>query len=258
MIRGLIWGDGHTGAKAGITPPRRWNDDFRKTQELLWTETRRMIRTLGPLDFDIYVGDGVDGDGKRDSIGLLETDTKVQAELAAEVLSIPKIPRGCRYYEYGTPYHTVGSYSYEEPIAEKIGADIADGHLLRIGGVRINARHPVGRSDIPYGQGTPTYKEAVRDQLEAILSGTESADLILRGHAHYSTRMDIGYKTAIIVPCLEWPETVFGRKCKAIYYHMGIGELIIRRPDDWEYRPHLLPFKIVRRREWRDVKLSSK
>jgi hypothetical protein len=258
MIRGLIWGDGHTGAIAGITPPRRHSDDFRKTQTLLWNETRRMIRELGRVDFDIYVGDGVDGGGKKDSIGQLEVDTLVQAELATEVLSIPKIPRGNRFFDYGTPYHTVGSYSYEEPIAKAIGADIADGHLLRIGGVRINDRHTVGRSEIPYGQGTPLYKEAVRDQLEAILSETEAADLVFRGHDHYSVRMTIGDRTAIIVPCLEWPETIFGRKCKAFYYHMGIGELIIRRPDDWEYRPHLLPFKVVRRREWRDVKLSSK
>jgi hypothetical protein len=256
VIRGLIWGDGHTGAKAGITPPRRWDDDLRKFQALLWNEARRLIKALGKLDFDIYLGDGVDGMGKKDSIGLLETDTLKQADMAVEVLEIPAVPHGNRFYEYGTPYHTVGSYSFEDPIAEAIGADIADGHLLRIGGVRINSRHTQGRSDYPYGQGTPLYKEAVRDQLDAILSETKAADLILRGHNHYSASMTVGYRTATAVPCLEWPESIFGRKCKAAYYHMGIGELVIRRPDDWEYRPHLLEVKIVRKREWREVKLS--
>jgi hypothetical protein len=258
MIRGLLWGDGHTGAKAGITSPRRWNEDFRKTQSLLWRETVRLIRELGRLDSDFYLGDAVDGVGAKDSIGLLEHDTKVQAELAAELLPIPKIPRGNRFFDYGTPYHTVGSYSFEEPVAEAIGAHIADGHLERIDGVRLNTRHTVGRSDIPYGQGTPLYKEAVRDQIEAILFSTDAADLIVRGHGHYSLRMTIGDRTGVIVPCLEWPETVFGRKCKAMYYHMVVGELIILRRDDWEYRLHLLPIEIVRRRRWHDARLSSR
>ncbi len=258
MIRGLFWSDGHTGAKAGITPPSYHCDEFRKTQELLWSEFRGLIREIGRIDFDAYLGDAVDGEGRKDSIGLLETDTKKQGDMAAEVMSVPRVPRGNRYFDFGTPYHTVGSYSFEEPVAEKIGAHIADGHHIRVGGVRISTRHTVGRSEIPYGQGTPTYKEASREEIEAILADDKAADVVIRGHAHYSVRMTIGERTAIVLPCLEWPESVFGRKCKAFYYHMGVGEIIIRRPGDWEYRPHLLDVKIVRKREWHDVKLSSK
>jgi hypothetical protein len=257
MIKALIWGDKHTGANSGLTPPRRWCDDYRETQTRLWEFARGLLREAGPFDLEIDLGDAVDGQGRRDSIGQLVMDTKIQAELAAECSHLVRIPCGCRYLDYGTPYHTVGSYSYEEAVAEKTGADIRDGHLLRIGGVRVNTRHTQGRSEIPYGQGTPLYKEAVRDQLDAVLSHTEEADLVLRGHDHYSARMDIGEKSAIAVPCLQWPDSVFGRKCKAQYYHIGIGVLTVRRPDDWEYRPLLMALKIVRRREWQDVRVGK-
>lgn len=245
-VRILCTSDNHTGARTGLTHP----DNIPKSMVPLllpfWRWYEKEVDGIGPVDCHLHLGDAVDGQGCKDQgLGQLTTDTEEQAEWAAAVLGIVKAK--CRKMVYGTPYHTVGSYSYEATVARLLGADIQDSQYVKAGGLRISARHVVGRSDTPYSQGTMTSKEALRDTLIALQDGVEAADIVLRGHIHTYLWIDNGDRYAGVVPALQLPGSIFGRTQRAWRYRVGILELRIK--DGYcEARPHLMNLRDVRRR----------
>lgn len=247
----LITGDGHSGSVSGILGPEfGWNDNLKDKQALLWGWYLNALRENGPWDILLGMGDAVDGEGKKESLGTLINDTLEQARAAEEVYAATGIRGENMYLVNGTSFHSVGTYNYEAPLATALGASLLDEHYLDIHGLTIHTRHNVGRSDIPYGQGTPLLKESVRDLVTAILADEAPADIVIRGHTHMSLRMSIGNRTAINSPCMQYPNTVYGRQCRSFYYDMGIGKLTIRSKNDWEYKAILMPLKIVRPRNY--------
>ena len=247
----LICNDLHCGHKLGLTPPSAWREDLRFQQEPLYEFWASMLEKHGPFDAAIINGDMVDGEGKNDTIGHLETNTQKQAEMTAELISMIPCPRDRIALTYGTPFHTAGTYSYEDTVAKELGIlPPVDTFFGIIDGVRIRARHQIGRSNIPYGQGTPALKELVREAMEALLEGDERADVVFGAHVHYAfdaTLSDLG--TVAIVPCLQMPGSVFGRKMASSYYDVGFG---ILETDNGRFRyyPVKMDLRIVRKREW--------
>jgi hypothetical protein len=157
---------------------------------------------------------------------------------------------------YGTPFHSAGTYSFENHFTDSMGiARPKTVHRINVNDmVRINLKHTVGRSSIPYGQGTPTYKEMVNELINAEMQDDASADIIIRGHAHYSIQMTVRDRQAIVAPCLKYPSSVFGRKLQEGLYDMGFGVLYVYGKKDWRYVPVHIPLKISSKREWTEWK----
>jgi len=252
----LCTGDWHCGDVAGLTPPSQWkrSGPIFDLQKQLWDWFVSTLEAFGPFDMTLFTGDMVEGEGKKGTIELYETNTEVQAEIAVECAQVIKCDKKNMRTVYGTPFHTAGSYSYENHFCDTLGIqrpkttrriNIADR-------VRVNLRHTVGRSNIPYGQGTPTYKEMVNEMISAIRQDDVSADITLRGHAHYSVDIKVGNKESVVVPCMKYPGSVFGRKLQESEYHMGIGVLYVYGFRDWLYRPVLLPLQLSNSREWEE------
>jgi hypothetical protein len=251
MVKILLIGDTHCGDKAGLTPPGLCVTEAQKAL-WLWWESFNAVHNSTPFDMVIFTGDMVEGQNNKNTIELYETDTEKQAEIAAECMGSIKCHKSAMFTVYGTPFHTSGTYSFENHFTDTLGiARPLTVHRIDVGGmVRLNVKHTVGRSSIPYGQGTPTYKEMVNEILNAELSDDDAADIVIRGHAHYSVGMRVRDRAAIVVPCLKYPGSVFGRKLPEGQYDMGVGILEVYGKKDWRYIPVHIPVHVSSKREW--------
>lgn len=252
-FRILVIADTHCGSRLGLTPPEWIPPDTAIVAKPMWTWYEKTVRDIGPVDLAVHVGDVVDGEGKRDDLEQLTTDTLKQAEIAVQVLEKVKTKKW--RFLFGTPFHTVGSYSYEEPVADAFNASIKDTQLLVPGGYghKFNFRHVVGRSDTAYAQGTQLFKEAVRDQLMAELEEREAAEVIIRAHVHYYYRVENSQRVAVICPCFQVPASVFGRRCRHFLYDIGMLLIEVSKKDI-HIRRIIMPLKIVVRREYECIK----
>ena len=249
----LIMGDTHGGAAGGLLPPPYWSEQLKVMQSLAYGWWLEAITEFGPWDVGLFTGDATDGEGKKGTMDTVIPDTLEQAASQEEIYAAPGIEKQNMYFVRGTPFHSSGTYNYEDPLAKALGASIENEQLVSILGLKIHLRHALGRSDTAYGQGTPLFRESIRDLVDATLSEQEPADIVIRGHVHYSCRMTIGKRTEISAPCMEYPDSVFGRTCRGMYYDMGIGKLVVRSATDWEYHPILMPLKVVKRREYKEI-----
>lgn len=249
MIRILALADLHCGNVLGLTPPEHWSEETRELQEPLWENYKALVAEVGKVDITVINGDAVDGEGKKETLGLFCTDTKKQADIAADCLY--HIQSGRYYVTYGTPFHTVGTYNYEDTVADLLDTHAEDTLLLKIHGKKFNFRHVCGRSDIPYGQGTQIQKEIVRELLSSITEEYEAADYLFRAHVHYYCRVETEQAVAETLPALKIPDGVFGRKLRTMYYNIGM-QLIEIDQKGLVYlpRPMLVPIKIVKRKEY--------
>lgn len=248
-----IIGDTHCGADSGLLGPERWVKQLEPQQSVFWGWYVNALRELGQIDAAFFMGDMVDGEGKKSNINTIIPNTLDQAESAIEVCEAAGVPGNKMYFVRGTPFHSTGTYNYEDPIAKHFGAPIEDELYLKIHGLRILLRHVAGRSDTAYGQGTPLFRDSVKDLLDAAIRTEEPADLILHGHVHYSAQVTIGKRTAITNPCLQLPGSVFGRKCRSMYYDVGIGVLDVFSGSDYRYTPILMPLKPLKGRSYVEV-----
>ena len=257
LYRILLTGDWHCGDKAGLTPQSHWKaaGKYRKLAEKLWNWFETTVKENGPYDFTIFTGDMTEGANSKNTIELFECDTEEQALIAVECAKvIPCKPENMRCV-YGTPFHTAGTYSYENIFAKELGMPKPRTiqRLTVKNLVRLNVKHTAGRSGIPYGQGTPTLKELINEMLAAMRQGDTPADIVIRGHTHISISVRLENKESIGVPCLKYPDSIFGRKLQESQYDMGIGILDIYGDKDWVYRPILIPLKISQPREWENI-----
>lgn len=243
----LCVSDTHCGSRLGLTPPEWIPPDTAMVLKPMWEWYKKTVHDIGTCDLAVHVGDAVDGEGKRDDLEQLTTDTLKQADIAVQVLQEVKTKRWRMVY--GTPYHTVGTYSYEEPVADALNASIKDTQLINIYGHNFNFRHVVGRSDTAYAQGTQLFKEAVRDQLLAELEEREAAEVIVRAHVHYYYRVENSERVAIVNPCFQVPSSVFGRKCRHFLYNLGMTYMEVTK-ERVDIQKIIMPLKIVVRREY--------
>lgn len=260
-VKIFIGGDIHCGDKAGLTPPNRIapKSPYSSLQRQLWDWFETNVKAQGHFDMAIFTGDMTEGSNNKNTIELYETDTDAQAEIAAECMSIIDCPHDSIYTVYGTPFHTAGTYSHENHFTDTMGISRPKTvQRIDVGGlVRINVKHTVGRSSIPYGQGAPTYKEMVNEIINAEMQDDKSADIIIRGHAHYSVQMIVRDRHAIVAPCLKYPGSVFGRKLPEAQYDMGFGILEVFGYKNWKYTPIHLPLNISSKREWTEWKQQT-
>ncbi len=252
MTRILVEADYHCGHILGLTPPAWWTPRSRKFAAPVWNWRKEMLARIGPVDIHVLVGDLTDGPGKKETIGLITTDVEEQAEIAADCARTVKA--GKRFLTYGTPFHTVSTLSHESLVAKDLEAKIYETLRLEIAGVRFNFRHVVGRSDIPYGQGTQLYKEAVRDQLQGLMQDYSDADVFGRAHAHYFWHEETAAKHAFICPCWELPNpdrdgNIYARKLRTMYYDLGAVLIEVDR-GEVSIRKQIMPLKVAIKREY--------
>lgn len=209
----LSIGDGHSGHKAGITPPKWQTEDF---QAEVWDWYCKRVRLLKP-DVLFVMGDMIEGKGKRSgATELITADRMVQVDMATEVIGTV----GCKEITmiYGTPYHTGDEEDWETIIAKNVGAYIT-GHAFPIcNGLQFDLKHKVGGSTIPHGRATPLQKAKLWNKMWHDHNNEQpNADIILRGHVHYHEYSGNSRGLAMTLPALQGWGSKFGvRQCEGI------------------------------------------
>jgi len=252
-----IWaeGDGHSGELLGLAHPDHWEKRKRRLPQLRWGWRSARLKEIGKVDIHIVGGDMVDGHGRKESLGLITTDLGEQAQWAAE--AIAEVKADYRYFTYGTPFHVVGLQKTEDLVAKAFGTKPqVEWAIGPLHGVRILDRHALGNSTVPYGQGTPMWKEWVRDQIQAVMEDFRAADLHIRHHVHWFFEMRNA--KGHVVTCPTWkfrtPPDGSGSPypwgLRPQYYDVGALLIEIDRGGEVYVRPQIMPMKAIAPREY--------
>ena len=230
--RGIAIGDMHCGHLCGLTPPAWQTRKVGKTatkhnkwatlQRQLWDHYERLIDSLGPFDWGMYLGDGIDGKGARSGgTELITSDTQEQCEMAVECCNRVRL-RGRRGFEwvgvYGTAYHVGDQEDSENLIAKDAGFKKIGSHeWVDVNGCVFDLKHSIGSSTIPHGRHTAAAREHLWNQLWADAKLQPRASVILRGHVHYHSYCGGPGWVAMTLPALQGMGTRYGaRICSGI------------------------------------------
>ncbi len=235
--RVAIIADLHCGHRAGLTPPRwRYRVDsdqhiwhkFSKIQDEAWAKYRKIVRAVGKVDILIVNGDTIDGRGERSGgVELITGDRNEQVAMAVECIKVWTADK-VRMVR-GTPYHTGDIESWEDLVAQQVGAKIGDHEWFSVNGRVFDCKHHIGGSSVQYGRLTQANKDELWNLVWAELEQQPRGDYFIRSHVHYcegSFKWVKGVrKQVIITPALQTMGTRFGaRRCSGIV-HWGLVAL---------------------------------
>lgn len=158
---------------------------------------------LSHYDFAFFLGDLVEGEGRHETTFHLTTDVSEQIDMAVDIIKMINAKKNV--FVYGTAYHTGKIMDYENQIAKEFGGDIAAYKKISVDGVRFDLSHDIGKSGTPTGGDIALKKEMLWTWLYDLMESgrTETADYILRGHAHEYRGVFNETTTAIICPALK-------------------------------------------------------
>ena len=243
--------DLHCGSVTGVTPPDSQNAVNREWLGPFWGKLVDTANQLGVVDSLVVNGDLIDGPGRKDSTKHITTDLIEQTEMAAEAISLFKTR--ARFIVRGTGYHTDAGGSLEDVIAKRIDCEAHDDLRLDHWGTLSQFRHHVGRSDTPYGQYTQAGKEMINDVLQAELEDYEAADVLGRGHVHYSTgawrwNSARGKRQEVFTnPALQLrgpAQSSYVRQLRTWAYHVGFTIIDYTSDGDWKIQPVIFPINL--------------
>lgn len=246
--RVMAAGDLHCGSAVGLTPPEwqyaivgePYHDKFSRIQKQMWDWFEEKVAQYYPIDRLILNGDAIDGKGQKSGgTEQITTDRIMQGSMVERIVKNTIKPRDVAM-TFGTNFHTGIEEDMETPIAKALGGTI-ESHLERtINGVRIDARHFVGGSSIPYNRHAAVSKEDLWRLIWADRTGKEKPHVVLRSHVHYYGFSGNEFSTAFTLPCLQGLGNKFGsRICSGT---VSIGFLIIDCEDgEYSWKAEILP-----------------
>lgn len=251
MKRGIVIADPHCGHRVGLTPPAfngKRDKKWAAIRQALWREFRNLLRQLEPIDFVLYLGDGIDGTGVRSGgTEQLMLDRIEQVDCCAEVLNTVRLHarRGFKMFGVrGTPYHTGNSEDWEDLIAQKAGMEHMGNHeWIDIEGHIFDIKHKCGASTIPHGRFTAIARERLwNTQWWQSQGGQPKADVILRAHVHYHDYCGDPDYVAMTCPALQgWGSKYGARQCSGIVHWGLISFDVDKRGVEW--RSHVVDVK---------------
>lgn len=244
----LILSDTHCGHPLGITPPRLWvKDEYSALQKITyeWLERELDGEIVQGIDMALLNGDLIQGAPHNDTLELITTNFKKQAEIFLEVGELLGLQRIKKIRAtYGTPAHVTKGFDAEDIVTEGFSIPRpSDTYRFTSNTLQVAARHHGRSSTTPYGQGTQLWKEWVREQLNAVImeTATDAADLIIRSHVHYFLFMEMAKGYALSTPCLQLPGSIFGRRMMPAYYDVGFVVLEIDEHGVPTVVKHIMP-----------------
>jgi len=254
----------HCGHLLGLTPPQYHDDTNRDWLGPLWQFYDATLSQIGKVDAHVFDGDAIDGHQEKDPSALLKPMVNVQTDMAEEAIRLVRARK--RYVIRGTGYHTDMQCSYEQYVADALNCDCLDELRIEANGCRLHFRHVVGRSDTPYGQGTPALKEIINEMLAADIEDYDAADVLGRAHVHYATGVwaatgkDGAIRQAYTGAGLQLrgpTQSAFTRKLRTWMYHVGMTLIEIDTTGDAVVRPIIFPLKLYAPKEYECLTESS-
>jgi len=244
--RVLVLSDFHAGHEVGLTPPE-WNigmpgDQMVQYRAEMWSRFEEALKMVGIPDVLVVNGDMVDGRGERSgSVELLHLDRGVQVDMASEIINRAKAKS--IILTRGTDYHVGIAESWEDRIAENVGAErIGDVINADINGLVMNFRHHLGNSQTPVGRAGPLAREATWNALWNVRQGFPLADVIVRSHVHHHTYTGGPGWLALTTPALQGYGTRYGERRMSGIIDWGIVVFDITSKENYTWKAITFPF----------------
>jgi len=196
--------DSHCGGLTGLTTPEyHGNDKLSKIRRNLYTEFKRIVRRMQPVDILITAGDLVDGDNaKEGGIGLITTDRIIQTDIASQI--IREVNAQSVVVVKGTQYHVGQKEDWEDIIAREVGAVACSSReWVKVNGVTFDVKHKVAGSSLPYGSFTQTAKSNVWNLIWSEVGMQPRANIFVRAHTHTFGYCGDAQYLAVTLPCLQ-------------------------------------------------------
>jgi len=242
LVRLLIAGDLHCGHLLGLTPKENISNKFilKKLMDDFWAWWKN--ETKGTWDIAFWMGDLIDGEGKKDTTHLLFPSVEDQIDTAVNI--IHQIGADQNIFVYGTPYHISENLDYERMIAKEFGGDIETYQKKSIQGIKFDLAHSIGKTNTPTGGDIMVKKEILWALLNDI--SNSSVDYVIRGHAHEYRKVEMEYISGIICPALKIGDPNFDRYARKIrgWYTVGFLEMQIEKGKVINFIKHFYRYKI--------------
>ena len=255
-MRILVRADGHSGHNTGLTPPawqynapgksttkrKKWG----KMQRDLWNAYKETLKRYAPYDYGLDLGDTIDGTGHRSGgTELITPDREEQADIAVATLDEVRLhaKKGFKWRGvYGTPYHTSSDgEDWENIVAARAGFESIGAHeWLDANGCIIDMKHHLGSSPLPHTKFTPLAKEKLMNMLWFEYENSQpNANIILRGHVHYSAFCGRPGWLSMSCPALQGAGTKYGaRRCSGVV-HFGLTIIDIDKNGNFDWHTEL-------------------
>ena len=222
--RVVVLSDPHCGHIAGLTPPDWWDlphtVKFRAQMEEIWIWYGWLMEVLKP-DTVFCIGDMLDGMGKKSGgTEQITLEWLAQVNMAYEVVRATGA-KICQMV-YGTGYHTGQENDYEDILCAKLNDNgiksCISGHgFPKVHNIQFDIKHKIGASSVPHGRSTALMKSKLWNSLWAERGQQPTADVLLRGHAHYFDYVGNQQYLAVICPALSgWGSKYGVRQCEGI------------------------------------------
>jgi len=262
----LAFGDTHAGHVVGLTHPRYQfrakkgedrtkHNKFAAVQRELWGTFDAALKRHGPFDGAIFVGDAIDGKGRRSGgTEQITTCLEDQCDMAADVVNHVRLyaKRGFKVNAvYGTGYHVSGEdgEDWENVFADRAGIDKIGSHeWVEIAGTGVvfDVKHHVGSSSIPHGRGTAILKEMLWNDLWHADDGMQPrAHILMRGHVHYHCVVGMpgmgGMRWAMTLPALQGMGSKYGARVCSGKVHFGVVVFEVRDDGTYDFVSEVTP-----------------
>lgn len=247
----VIESDMHTGSAHGISSSPK-----NKTQKSLldrWQDTIKFINRRP--DLLVINGDAPDGQDKK-CMSVEDTDVPRQVEDAFNLIMMWN-PKRVVIVE-GSAYHTGDTVQYEKFLAKHISlagvqCEFTTKFRARINGwFKFQARHKIGRSDVPYGQHTAPSRSQTHQVINAALEARETGKpvawphLSVFSHVHYWSFAETAKGAVVTTPCWKAIGDRYGdTQCDG---HVDIGtfwfEVGATEKEGWTWHKRLYPARV--------------
>jgi len=253
---GAVFSDFHSGHLVGLTPDS-WmlkgeimtytkRNKFLLIQKALWVKFEKILSQLPPLDFAFFMGDLIEGKGKKSGgTELITNSLNEQADMAVEIIN--RIRFKCfkkstkTVAVFGTPYHTDSDGDEcEIRIAERAFIDKIGSHeWVDVNGLVFDLKHHIGSSQIPHGRYTAVSKAALWNDIWSLAEMQPRADVILRGHVHYFVHCGTSDKLCMTLPALQGMGSKFGSKICEGLVDWGIILFEVTNKNNYRWIPYI-------------------
>ena len=240
MTNIVLVSDLHVGAPGGLT-----TEPKNKTQEALLERYEGLIKQWATPDVLICNGDAVDGPDPK-GMDLDEFDLTEQDDVAAKLLLKWKAKK--LVLVSGTAYHTGATCMHEKSIAKSLrraGHNVTFTTKLKSqinGWFRLQCRHKIGGSGVPYGRATSPKRSMTWEILNAYLKEAKGAHLSVFGHVHYWQYHTDAFGSFMTLPCWQSGGRFGDEQCDG---HIDIGAVRLRvgakETDGWAYDEKRFP-----------------
>jgi len=248
----VVVSDLHCGSEVALR-----NHPVNVTQKKLLAAWKDSIEWVG-VEPDLLIVNGDANDGQdRKGLSIKENDVPWQIEEAEALIKMWN-PKQVVIVE-GSAYHTGDTVQYERFLAgylsrQGIPTKFYIKFNVRINGwFKLQARHKIGRSVVPWGIHTAPSRSQTNQVINAAVEARQEGEIVdwpslsIFSHVHYWSYSESAQGAAMTTPCWKALGDAYGsRECDG-HIDIGVVHITVGNKGEWSWRKKLYPARMESR-----------